>query len=61
MKKSRVIISGDYVNVGGRSFDVTRDGTRFLVLERLDKDVRLTEIRVVTNWFREVEGKVKGR
>ena len=61
MKKSRVVISGDYVNVGGRSFDVTRDGTRFLVLERLDKDVRLTEIRVVTNWFREVEGKVKGR
>ena len=61
MKKSGVVISGGYVNVAGRSYDVTRDGNRFLVLERLDSDVRLTEIRVVKNWFQEVEGKMKGR
>jgi Tol biopolymer transport system component len=61
MKKSGVVISGSYVNVAGRSYDVTRDGNRFLVLERLDSDDRLTEIRVVKNWFQEVEGKMKGR
>ena len=60
VKKSLVALSGNYLNVSGRSYDVTRDGNRFLVLEPLDAQVRLTEIRVVTHWFREVEAKVKG-
>jgi hypothetical protein len=33
----------------GRSYEVTPEGSQFLVLERLDAKVRLTEIRFVTN------------
>jgi hypothetical protein len=47
-----------------RSFSFSGDSGFFCLraaaLERLDANARLTEIPVVTNWFREVEGKVRG-
>lgn len=60
-KKSSIAIQGLYVNPPGRSYDVTPDGSQFLVLERLDAKVRLTEIRVATNWFHELALKLSGR
>jgi len=60
MRKSEVVMSGEYLNVAGRSYDVTSEGNRFLVLDRSDAKVRLAEIRAVTNWFAEVEKKIRG-
>ena len=33
-----LLFEGDYVNVGGRSYDVTADGQRFLVLEAAEPE-----------------------
>jgi Tol biopolymer transport system component/predicted Ser/Thr protein kinase len=61
MGTSAIALSGVYVNVSGRSYDVTSDGRRLLVLERLDVKRVFSEIRVVTNWFGEVDAKLRGR
>jgi Tol biopolymer transport system component len=43
---------GEFENVGGRSYDVHPDGQRVLVIRA---DNAMASIRVVTNWFGEVE------
>ena len=46
-----LLFEGDYVNVGGRSYDVTADGQRFLVLEPAEPEMaRVTHLNVVLNW-----------
>ena len=46
-----LLFEGDYVNVGGRSYDVTADGQRFLVLEPAEAEIaRVTHLNVVLNW-----------
>ena len=48
------LFSGPYLNVGGLSYDVTPDGTRFLVLKQPEQRPA-TQIHVVANWFEELK------
>ena len=50
-----MFFEGDYVNVVGRSYDVSPDGERFLLLKRYGKTKKLTRLNVMTNWFEELE------
>ena len=47
-----IFFEGEFVNIGGRSYDVHPDGQRALVIRA---DSRAGSIRVITNWFSEVE------
>ncbi len=47
----RVAFQGDFVNVGGRSFDVAPDG-RFLIID--GGRGTTNTLRIVPNWFDEV-------
>jgi serine/threonine-protein kinase len=49
----QIAYEGDFVNVGGRSFDVTPDGARLLVID--DPVVTTTTLRVVQGWTTEIE------
>jgi serine/threonine-protein kinase len=49
----RVFYEGSFVNVGGRSFDISHDGTRALVIKGPVDTAR--SIRLITNWLDEVE------
>ena len=49
----RVVVEGDFVNVSGRSFDVSPDEARFLVID--DPVVTTTTLKVVQGWTAEVE------
>jgi serine/threonine-protein kinase len=49
----RVVFEGDFVNVGGRSYDVSPDETRFLVID--DPVVTTTTLQVVQGWTAEIE------
>jgi serine/threonine-protein kinase len=51
----RVLFEGDYINVAGRSYDISPDGERFLLLKRHGKAEKLTRLNVVTNWFGELD------
>lgn len=44
---------GTFVNIGGRSYDITNDGTSALVVK--DSTDTTRSLRVVTNWLTEVE------
>ncbi len=52
------ILQGDYLNIAGRSYDVSPDGRRFLLLKSSEEPSRQTQLNVVTNWFEEVKRKV---
>ena len=52
----RVMFEGPYVDVGGLSFDVARDGRRFLLLEPAEQSP-VTHLNVVLNWFEDVKRK----
>jgi len=41
----------------GGSYDVTRDGQRFLLLEPAEQEAPVTHLNVVLNWFEEVKQK----
>jgi len=49
----QVFFAGEFVNVSNRSYDVHPDGRRSLVIRGGENTV--SSIRVVTNWFSEVE------
>jgi serine/threonine-protein kinase len=49
----RVFYEGSFVNVGGRSYDISPDGTRALVIKGPEDTAR--SIRLITNWLDEVE------
>jgi hypothetical protein len=49
----RVVFEGDFVNVGGRSYDVTADGSRVLIID--DPVVTTTTLKVVQGWTTEIE------
>jgi len=50
-----VAFSGDFVNVGGRSYDVASDG-RMLIID--GGKGTTTRLNVVTNFFEELKEKV---
>jgi serine/threonine-protein kinase len=49
----RVFYEGSFVNVGGRSYDISPDGTRALVIEGPEDTAR--SVRLITNWLDQVE------
>ena len=49
----QVFYEGEFVNVGGRSYDISPDGERALVITASEGTAR--SIRVITNWFDRVE------
>lgn len=49
----RVFYEGSFVNVGGRSYDISPDGSRALVIKGPVDTAR--SIRLITNWLAEVE------
>ena len=53
LSEPRVFYEGKFVNVGGRSYDISPDGTRALVIAASEDTAH--SIRLVTNWLDEVE------
>ena len=51
----KVLFEGDYINVGGLSYDVSPDGQRFLLLKGSEESTAQTQLNVVTNWFEELK------
>jgi hypothetical protein len=52
--KPEVALETRFVNVTGLSYDVSKDGKRFLILKPDFDDTALTEIRIVQNWVNEL-------
>ena len=58
-EKPKFLFEGHYRNVGGTSYDVARDGQRFLMLEPVEAQTApVTHLNVVLNWFSEVSHRV---
>lgn len=57
----RLLFEGPYLNVSGRSFDVSPDGRRFLVLRPAGEQSPPTQVNLVTNWFEELRRRVPAR
>ena len=53
--KPRLLFEGPYMNVPYLSYDIARDGKRFLVIKPSDETSATTELRVVLNWFEELK------
>jgi Tol biopolymer transport system component len=51
----RVLFEGNYLNVPGQGYDVYPNGSKFLVVESVEKDAPVDELKVVENWFEELE------
>ena len=57
-EKPKLLFEAPYPNLGGRSYDVTPDGQRFLVLEPVESEAApVTHLNVVLNWFEEIKQK----
>jgi Tol biopolymer transport system component len=50
----RLVFETDFIDTPGRSYDVTPDGQRLLVVKRTQKPTRTT-LHVVHNWFEELK------
>jgi len=58
-EKPTALFEGHYGNVGGRSYDVTADGRRFLVLEPAGLDLTpVTYLNIVLNWEEQLKRRV---
>ena len=53
LSEPRVFYEGEFVNVGGRSYDISPDGKRALVIAQPEDTTR--SIRLITNWLDKVE------
>jgi len=51
----RLLFEGDYFYWAGRSYDVSPDGQRFLMLQLADQGQGPTQINIVLNWFDELK------
>jgi len=48
-----VILEGDYINLGGFSFDISPDGEKLMLVKGTDEKTSV-EIRMINNWFTEI-------
>jgi hypothetical protein len=55
MGMPRVVLEGPCINVPGRSYDVSPDGSRFLVILDQGNEEFSRHVEVVLNWFDELE------
>ena len=56
----RLLFGGPYVNVPGFSYDVAPDGQRFIMIRGAEEG-KVTQLKVVLNWFEELKRGVPGR
>jgi hypothetical protein len=60
-----LVVAGAYFGGAGRSYDISRDGQRFLMMKtRIDPDdplAGLTQIVVVQHWLEELKQRVPMR
>jgi len=56
----RLAFQTDFVDTPGRSYDVSPDGTRLLVVKRAHPDVR-DRINLLTNWTRGLDRQLSTR
>jgi len=56
----RELFRGPYWNIAGVSYDIARDGRRFLLLKPVHQEEPVTELKVVLNWFEELKTRVPG-
>jgi serine/threonine-protein kinase len=59
LSEPRVFYENDYVNVGGRSYDISPDGSRALVIAGSEDQAR--SIRMITHWLDRVRERVDGQ
>lgn len=51
-----VLFEGDYYFVaGGRHYDISPDGKRFLMIKADENDAHLTKLILVQNWLEELQ------
>ncbi len=52
----QVVFQGDYVRgPGGRSYDVSLEGDRFLMLKEVEEAFSSSQVIIVQNWFEDLE------
>lgn len=56
-----LVFEGPSLDSWAQSYDVSRDGRRFLVVHASDEERSPRRLHVVRNWFEEVKRKVPGR
>jgi serine/threonine-protein kinase len=61
MGTPRVVLEGPYINVPGRSYDLSADGSKFLVILDEGTEEFSRHVEVVLNWFDELERLVPTR
>jgi serine/threonine protein kinase/Tol biopolymer transport system component len=61
MGTPRVALEGPYINVPGRSYDLSADGSKFLVILDEGTEEFSRHVEVVLNWFDELERLVPTR
>jgi len=53
--RPRVMGEGPFINVPGMSWDLTADGSRFLVLQPVDTSTTTRTLHVIFNWITELD------
>jgi len=58
--KPRMLFEGRYASDsrGHRTYDVTPDGQRFVMIKPSEQELAATQINVVLNWFEDLKGRV---
>jgi Tol biopolymer transport system component len=59
--KPKALFPFGYLFAGTRTYDISADGRKFLMVKPSVKQVAPTTITVVTNWFDEVRARVTGK
>ena len=50
----RLLFTGLYINVPGFSYDISPDGQKFLLLKPVSQERTANRLKVIKNWFQEV-------
>jgi hypothetical protein len=50
----KALFEGNYLNVAGISYDLSRDGERFLLNRSEEEATSVSQLNVVLNWFEEL-------
>jgi Tol biopolymer transport system component len=58
VSKPKLIAEGDYINIDGFSFDISRDGQKLLLVKGSEQKTA-SEIKVIKNWFKELSPKAE--
>ena len=53
----KVLFQGEFLDIGGFSYDITPDGKHFLMKESVVKEHTTTQISIIANWFEEIKQK----